>query len=98
MVMPMSSNTTDTASFGFEDVPRAEKAGRVRAVFDSVAQRYDLMNDLMSAGLHRVWKDILADKVNPQPGETLIDPLDGWAITVITAGQTGATIEVRASP
>jgi demethylmenaquinone methyltransferase/2-methoxy-6-polyprenyl-1,4-benzoquinol methylase len=73
----MASNSTDTASFGFEDVPRAEKAGRVRAVFDSVAQRYDLMNDLMSAGLHRVWKDILADRINPQPGETLIDVAGG---------------------
>jgi demethylmenaquinone methyltransferase/2-methoxy-6-polyprenyl-1,4-benzoquinol methylase len=73
----MPNNNTDTASFGFEDVPRDEKAGRVRAVFDSVAQRYDLMNDLMSAGLHRIWKDILADKINPQPGETLIDVAGG---------------------
>ncbi len=73
----MPSNNTDTASFGFEDVPRAQKAGRVRAVFDSVALRYDLMNDLMSAGLHRFWKDILADKINPQPGETLIDVAGG---------------------
>lgn len=77
MVHPMSSSTTDTASFGFEDVPRAEKAGRVRAVFDGVARRYDLMNDLMSAGLHRVWKDVLADRINPQPGETLIDVAGG---------------------
>lgn len=77
MVPAMPTNTPDTASFGFEDVPRAEKAGRVRAVFDSVARRYDLMNDLMSAGLHRIWKDILADKVNPQPGETLVDVAGG---------------------
>ncbi len=73
----MPTEKTDTASFGFEDVPRAEKAARVRSVFDSVARRYDLMNDLMSAGLHRIWKDIFADKVNPQPGETIIDVAGG---------------------
>jgi demethylmenaquinone methyltransferase/2-methoxy-6-polyprenyl-1,4-benzoquinol methylase len=66
-----------TAAFGFEDVPRAEKAGRVREVFARVAARYDLMNDLMSGGLHRLWKDALADWVNPQPGETIIDAAGG---------------------
>lgn len=71
------SSKDDQASFGFTDIPRAEKAGRVRAVFDSVAPRYDLMNDLMSAGLHRVWKDIFADRVNPQPGETVLDLAGG---------------------
>ncbi|MBV9317930.1 MAG: class I SAM-dependent methyltransferase, partial [Gammaproteobacteria bacterium] len=45
-----------TTDFGFERVPLAEKARRVRGVFDSVADRYDLMNDLMSAGTHRLWK------------------------------------------
>ena len=59
-----------TAAFGFEDVPRAEKAGRVRDVFARVAGRYDLMNDAMSGGLHRLWKDAMADWLNPQPGET----------------------------
>ena len=66
-----------TAAFGFEDVPRAEKAGRVRDVFARVATRYDLMNDLMRAGLHRLWKDAAADWVNPQPGETLLDVAGG---------------------
>lgn len=64
-------------SFGFEDVPAPEKAGRVRDVFDKVAARYDLMNDLMSAGLHRVWKDIAADRLNPQPGEAILDMAGG---------------------
>src|ERR1700743_2791289 len=57
-----------TASFGFRDVPEAEKEGLVREVFSSVAARYDLMNDLMSAGVHRIWKDAMAEWLNPQPG------------------------------
>jgi demethylmenaquinone methyltransferase / 2-methoxy-6-polyprenyl-1,4-benzoquinol methylase len=72
-----SQDDSENASFGFTDVPRAEKAGRVREVFDRVAQRYDLMNDLMSAGLHRIWKDIFADRVNPQPGEVIVDVAGG---------------------
>lgn len=67
----------ETASFGFEDVPRAEKAGRVRAVFDSVALRYDLMNDAMSLGMHRLWKDAATAKINPQPGEIILDVAGG---------------------
>jgi len=67
----------DTASFGFEDVPRAEKALRVRAVFDRVARRYDLMNDLMSGGMHRIWKDAAVAKLNPQPGERFLDVAGG---------------------
>lgn len=67
----------EPVSFGFESVPRGEKADRVRGVFDRVARNYDLMNDLMSAGLHRVWKDAFADFVNPQPGETIYDLAGG---------------------
>ena len=65
------SQTTDT--FGFKDVDPAAKPGLVRGVFDSVASRYDVMNDVMSAGVHRVWKDMTAARLNPQPGETIID-------------------------
>jgi demethylmenaquinone methyltransferase/2-methoxy-6-polyprenyl-1,4-benzoquinol methylase len=65
------------ATFGFRDVDPAEKAGLVRGVFDSVASRYDLMNDLMSAGVHRLWKDATAARLNPQPGETIIDCAGG---------------------
>ena len=50
---------SNTASFGFRDVPEAEKEGLVREVFSSVAARYDLMNDMMSAGIHRIWKDAM---------------------------------------
>jgi demethylmenaquinone methyltransferase/2-methoxy-6-polyprenyl-1,4-benzoquinol methylase len=59
------------ASFGFRDVDPAEKPSLVRGVFDRVAGRYDLMNDLMSVGVHRVWKDMTAARLNPQPGETI---------------------------
>jgi demethylmenaquinone methyltransferase / 2-methoxy-6-polyprenyl-1,4-benzoquinol methylase len=67
----------DAVSFGFEDVPRAEKAARVRDVFERVAIRYDLMNDLMSGGMHRLWKAAMADAVNPQPGEIILDLAGG---------------------
>lgn len=66
-----------TVSFGFEEVAPAEKTRRVRDVFERVAFRYDLMNDLMSGGLHRLWKDALADRLNPQPGERILDMAGG---------------------
>ncbi len=70
-------STDKTIDFGFEDVPVEEKQGRVRGVFDSVASSYDLMNDAMSMGVHRVWKDMTMTRVNPQPGELLIDVAGG---------------------
>jgi demethylmenaquinone methyltransferase/2-methoxy-6-polyprenyl-1,4-benzoquinol methylase len=71
---PVSEQTTD---FGFRRVPRAAKAGMVRAVFDSVAPRYDLMNDLMSLGVHRVWKRIFVTALDPRPRHTLLDLAGG---------------------
>jgi demethylmenaquinone methyltransferase / 2-methoxy-6-polyprenyl-1,4-benzoquinol methylase len=65
------------ASFGFRDVDVADKPRLVRGVFDSVARRYDLMNDLMSGGVHRIWKGIAAARLNPQPGETIVDCAGG---------------------
>lgn len=67
----------DTASFGFQDVPKDQKASRVREVFSSVASKYDLMNDAMSGGMHRLWKDAAAAKLNPQPGELILDVAGG---------------------
>jgi demethylmenaquinone methyltransferase / 2-methoxy-6-polyprenyl-1,4-benzoquinol methylase len=71
----MSDNPAapDTADFGFRRVPRAAKRGMVRAVFDSVAPRYDLMNDLMSLGIHRAWKRVLVTALDPGPRRTLLD-------------------------
>jgi len=68
---------TDAATFGFRDVDPAEKPGLVRGVFERVAGRYDLMNDLMSGGLHRLWKDAAASRLNPQPGELIVDCAGG---------------------
>ena len=69
--------TGPAATFGFRDVDAREKPGLVRGVFDSVARRYDLMNDLMSGGVHRLWKDATAARLNPQPGEVIIDCAGG---------------------
>ena len=77
---PEGQAPEERASFGFRDVPAAEKAGMVREVFASVAPRYDLMNDLMSAGLHRLWKNAMVDVVNPRPGEKLLDVAGGSGI------------------
>jgi demethylmenaquinone methyltransferase/2-methoxy-6-polyprenyl-1,4-benzoquinol methylase len=68
---------SSAATFGFKDVDAAEKPGLVRGVFDRVASRYDLMNDLMSAGVHRLWKDAAAARLNPQPGEVIVDCAGG---------------------
>ena len=67
----------DITSFGFEDVAVAEKPRLVREVFDRVARRYDLMNDLMSGGVHRLWKDAAAARLNPRPGEMIVDCAGG---------------------
>jgi demethylmenaquinone methyltransferase/2-methoxy-6-polyprenyl-1,4-benzoquinol methylase len=71
-----------TTHFGFRDVPLGDKQTLVNDVFHSVAQRYDLMNDLMSAGLHRVWKDLMINALNPPRGDTPFSLLD-------VAGGTG---------
>ncbi len=67
----------EKVSFGYRDVPAVEKAGMVRQVFASVAPRYDLMNDLMSGGVHRLWKDTAVDVLNPRPGERFLDVAGG---------------------
>jgi demethylmenaquinone methyltransferase/2-methoxy-6-polyprenyl-1,4-benzoquinol methylase len=72
----------ETTHFGFRDVPLDDKQTLVNDVFRSVAQRYDLMNDLMSAGLHRVWKNLLINALNPPRGHTPFALLD-------VAGGTG---------
>ena len=70
-------NDPKTASFGFRDVPEAEKEGLVREVFSSVAARYDLMNDVMSVGVHRIWKDAMVEWLNPRPGWRTVDVAGG---------------------
>ena len=82
--MDNDRNTTDesTASFGFRTVPETERQGLVNQVFATVAGRYDLMNDLMSGGLHRLWKRELIAMLNPPRGKTPFKLLD-------VAGGTG---------
>ncbi|MHA7899263.1 MAG: class I SAM-dependent methyltransferase [Henriciella sp.] len=67
----------DTVSFGFEEVSPDEKVDRVKGVFRSVASKYDVMNDFMSAGIHRLWKHDTMNRVNPQPGERHLDVAGG---------------------
>jgi len=66
-----------TTHFGFQDVPESEKAGRVRGVFGSVASKYDVMNDAMSLGIHRIWKDAMMDWLAPRAGQRLLDVAGG---------------------
>jgi demethylmenaquinone methyltransferase/2-methoxy-6-polyprenyl-1,4-benzoquinol methylase len=68
---------TDETDFGFQKVKAEQKAARVGAVFDSVAERYDLMNDLMSLGLHRAWKAFALSIARPRPGERVLDVATG---------------------
>ena len=66
-----------TTHFGFQDIPESEKAGRVRGVFGSVASKYDVMNDAMSLGIHRIWKDAMMDWLAPRAGQRLLDVAGG---------------------
>ena len=75
--MSAGSDTERKVSFGFEEVTETEKVARVKGVFRSVASNYDLMNDLMSAGVHRLWKHDAMNQVNPQPGERHLDVAGG---------------------
>jgi demethylmenaquinone methyltransferase/2-methoxy-6-polyprenyl-1,4-benzoquinol methylase len=78
MVPAMNGEAPDQqADFGYRTVPKGEKAGLVRGVFDRVATRYDLMNDLMSAGVHRLWKAAMLDWLDPRPPMRLLDVAGG---------------------
>lgn len=86
---------TKTTDFGFQKVPEDEKARRVAGVFDSVASRYDVMNDLMSAGLHRVWKRFTVEQSGLRPGQRALDVAGGTAdLAVQFARRVGPTGEV----
>ncbi|RYH09211.1 bifunctional demethylmenaquinone methyltransferase/2-methoxy-6-polyprenyl-1,4-benzoquinol methylase UbiE [Tropicimonas sp. IMCC6043] len=73
----MSDDSPKTTHFGDKVVPEHEKKGMVHGVFSSVASRYDLMNDLMSGGIHRLWKDAMMDWLAPRPGQRLLDVAGG---------------------
>ena len=80
------------ADFGYEQVPEGDKAGRVGKVFDSVAERYDLMNDLMSLGLHRAWKRFAIRIARVQPGERVLDVATGSGDLARALSERGADV------
>jgi demethylmenaquinone methyltransferase/2-methoxy-6-polyprenyl-1,4-benzoquinol methylase len=84
----------DKVSFGREDVEPQEKTRRVNGVFSSVASRYDLMNDVMSGGLHRRWKDRFAARVRPRRGEKILDMAGGTGDVAFRLAGSGAEITV----
>jgi demethylmenaquinone methyltransferase/2-methoxy-6-polyprenyl-1,4-benzoquinol methylase len=84
----------DKVSFGFEDVAPEEKTRRVGSVFSRVASRYDLMNDLMSGGLHRHWKDLFVRRVAPRKGEHILDMAGGTGDVAFRLARRGARVTV----
>jgi demethylmenaquinone methyltransferase/2-methoxy-6-polyprenyl-1,4-benzoquinol methylase len=86
----MSDQQPDTTHFGYQTVPTDDKAGRVREVFDSVASRYDLMNDLMSGGLHRLWKRFTIGRTALRPGQCALDVAGGTGdLAAAMSGRVG---------
>ncbi|SFR33618.1 bifunctional demethylmenaquinone methyltransferase/2-methoxy-6-polyprenyl-1,4-benzoquinol methylase UbiE [Litoreibacter janthinus] len=73
----MAEDSQKTTHFGFVDVPEDQKAGMVHGVFTNVASKYDIMNDVMSGGVHRIWKDAMMDWLAPRPGQRLLDVAGG---------------------
>ena len=92
----MTDQSEKTTHFGFETVSETEKAGRVQGVFGSVASRYDIMNDVMSGGIHRLWKDAMVDWLAPRSGQKLLDVAGGTGDIAYRflkrAGQGHATV------
>ena len=84
----------DKVQFGDQLVEPAEKTRRVGGVFSSVARRYDLMNDLMSGGMHRLWKDRFVARVKPRPGEAILDMAGGTGDVAFRMARRGAQVTV----
>ncbi|MBC7505713.1 MAG: class I SAM-dependent methyltransferase [Sandarakinorhabdus sp.] len=90
----MTDPAPDTVSFGYADIAPGEKTARVGQVFASVARRYDIMNDLMSAGMHRVWKDDFVRALKPRPGERILDMAGGTGDIAFRIAAAGADVTV----
>ncbi|MEE9434619.1 MAG: class I SAM-dependent methyltransferase [Sphingorhabdus sp.] len=84
----------DSVSFGYEQVSPDEKTKRVGGVFSSVAANYDVMNDAMSGGMHRLWKDKFVRRVKPQSGEDILDMAGGTGDIAFRMEKSGANITV----
>ena len=85
---------SEQVSFGYEQVSPEEKTERVGAVFSSVAKKYDVMNDAMSAGMHRLWKDKFVRRVKPQPNEQILDMAGGTGDIAFRMAARGALVTV----
>jgi len=85
---------SDQVSFGYEDVDPREKTRRVGEVFSGVAKKYDVMNDAMSGGMHRLWKNRFVDRVKPQPGEAILDMAGGTGDIAFRLAERGAEVTV----
>ena len=85
---------SDKVNFGDQQVSPEEKTRRVGAVFSSVARRYDLMNDLMSGGMHRLWKDRFVARVKPRAGEAMLDMAGGTGDVAFRMARRGARVTV----
>ncbi|MBO9518382.1 MAG: class I SAM-dependent methyltransferase [Porphyrobacter sp.] len=85
---------SDQVSFGYETVDADEKTRRVGAVFSNVASKYDVMNDAMSGGMHRLWKDQFVRRVKPQPGEAILDMAGGTGDIAFRMAARGAAVTV----
>jgi len=85
---------SETVSFGYEDIPAEEKTARVGGVFSNVASRYDLMNDAMSGGMHRLWKDRFVRRVKPRDGEQILDMAGGTGDIAFRLAASGASVTV----
>ncbi len=85
---------SESVSFGYEDVSPEEKTKRVGAVFSNVAAKYDIMNDAMSVGMHRLWKDQFVRRVKPQPDEEILDMAGGTGDIAFRMEERGAKVTV----
>lgn len=85
---------SEQVSFGYEEVSPEEKTERVGAVFSSVAKKYDVMNDAMSVGMHRLWKDKFVRRVKPRPGEQILDMAGGTGDIAFRMAAQGALVTV----
>ncbi|MBB4612849.1 bifunctional demethylmenaquinone methyltransferase/2-methoxy-6-polyprenyl-1,4-benzoquinol methylase UbiE [Novosphingobium taihuense] len=92
--MSTTETAQETASFGYEDIPADQKEERVGAIFSNVARKYDVMNDAMSVGMHRLWKDKFVRRVRPQPGEAILDMAGGTGDIAFRMAKHGAAITV----
>ena len=86
--------TPDTVSFGYEQVPAGEKTAMVGEVFSRVARKYDIMNDAMSGGMHRLWKDRFVRRLKPREGEAILDMAGGTGDIAFRMAAKGAAVTV----